>query len=170
MIYSANSVGPFRVPGYFDINATRSFSLVYRPTTWAADTIYYRKSDEDYDIVIPNTFNGFYYAVRNPGVSGATEPTWGTQEWYTTTEASGLTWQAKNYNFLPPTQTIVASTWTTNTTGVSVDPGTFTSSATSTVISTVPAGTTSFTITNSITTSTGEVTDTTLLFVVSTTR
>jgi hypothetical protein len=161
MIYSATAKGPYKVAGYHDPDSKKVIGIVYKPSTWAANTVYYARNADDYDIVIPTVFAGMYYKVTNPGKTGATEPVWPT----TVGEAvvSGPTFEAVAYNLMLPTESIVTSTFVA-TDGVTLTIPTFTAGTTQVMISAVPTGVNSFTITNHTVKSNGEEEDVTLYF------
>lgn len=161
MIYSATSKGPFRMPGYHDKDSKRPIGIIYRPPVWAPNTVYYKRSETDSDIVIPTVFTGLYFRVVNPGKSGSTEPVWPTTVGKTI--ANGPTWEAVAYNLLPPSQNIVDSTWTASD-GVTISEETFTLGSTQALISSVPSGVLIFTVTNHVVKSDGGEDDVTLQF------
>jgi hypothetical protein len=162
MIYSATSKGPFKVAGYHDKDSKRIIGIIYKPPTWAAGSVYYVRSTDDYDIVVPTTFKGLYFKATNPGLSGGTEPTWPTAIGATVTDG-GITWEAVGYNLMPPTVSITTSTYTASD-GVTLASPTSTGGATQVTITAVPAGVTSFSITNHTIKSTAEEDDVSLLF------
>lgn len=162
MIYSALAKTGFKMPGVIDPDSKRRIGILYRPDTWAADTVYYLRRDDDYDVVVPTGTNGFYYKVISPGRSGATEPTWPTVVGQTIASGSAL-FEAVAYNLLPPTETITTSAWTA-TGEVELTDEAFTDGKTSVLIDAIPAGVTGFTLTNRITLSGGEVDDVSLIF------
>ena len=163
MIYAATAKGGYKMPITYDINSKRYVGIMYRPPVWTTATVYYRRSDDDFDVVIPTVFNGFYYEVVSPGLSGATEPTWPT----TVDEEVGgngePVFKAKAYNLLPASQTITASTWTASD-SVTLTNSAFTTTSTMTFISAVPAGVETFTLTNHYTASNGEEDDVSIVF------
>jgi hypothetical protein len=111
MIYPALAKGGFKVPGVFDPSEIRNVGVVFRPDTWAASTVYYHQDADNYGVVIPSVFTGVYHKVITPGISGATAPTWGLVEGDVTLDGSqGLTWEAVNYNLLPPTAVVSSVT------------------------------------------------------------
>lgn len=114
MIYGSNEKAGYKMESVFDPNSIRSIGIIYRPANWAASTVYYRRSNDDYDICVPSVFTGFYHKVSNPGLSGAVEPAaWSTTGGGLTTDGNaGLIWEAVPYNLMVPSLTITASTWT----------------------------------------------------------
>ena len=163
MIYSATASGPYKMPGVFDPNAKKSIGLVYRPDTWASNTVYYLRAEDDYSTVIPTVFAGLYFKVVNPGKSAATEPTWPSVVGDTVTDGT-VVWEAVAYNLLPPPDTIVSSTFSATTgvvlTGATVIGGT----KTQVMVDSIPSTATVFTVTNHIVKSNGEEDDVTLQF------
>lgn len=164
MLYSATSKGPYKVQGYHDKDSKRIIGLIYRPDTWAANTVYYVRSENDYDIVVPSVFKGLYFKATNPGKSGASEPAWPTTIGDTITD--GVTWEAVGYNLMPPTVSISISTFTASD-GVTLTAPSSTSNTTQVTISAVPSGVSSFTVTNHTIKTSGEEDDVSLLFKVS---
>lgn len=164
MLYNAYARGGYKVPGVHDKDNKRKVGIIYKPDTWAANTVYYKREDDDYDVVLPETFTGLYLKVKSPGKSGATMPTVTMIAGEETTDgANGLVWEAVNYNLMPPTLTITASTWTASN-GVTISGSTFTDGRTYITITAVPAGVTEFTLINHTTRSNSEEEDVTLVF------
>jgi len=161
MIYSATAKGPFKIPGFHDRDNKRLVGIIYRPDVWAANTVYYVRAVDDYDVVVPTNFKGLYFKAISPGLSGAVEPIWPTTVGETVTD--GVTWEAVAYNLLPPTESIVTSNFTA-TDSVTLTNSSNTANTTQTMISAVPAGVTVFSITNHIVKSNGEENDITLQF------
>jgi len=161
MLYNAMGKGPFKMPGYHDKDAKRPIGIIYRPDTWAPDTVYYVRGEGDYDVVIPTVFRGLYFKVTNPGRSGQTEPNWPTKIGGTVTD--GPTWEAVAYNLLPPSQDIVDSTWSASD-GVVLTAQIYSTRTTQATISSVPAGVALFTVTNHTIKSDGGEDDVTLQF------
>ena len=120
MLYSANQNGVFRVPGRDDPDEVRTLGIILRPGTWATGLVYGKQDDDNYNTVIPTVFTGFYHRVKNPGISGATEPVWATTvDGETLDGTTGLVWEAILYNLMPLAETITA-TAVTATNGVTV--------------------------------------------------
>ena len=164
MIYSASSKNGYLFAGVYDPDSKRPVGIIYAPVNWVANTVYYHRSDDDYDIVIPTAFTGLYYRVKSAGKSGSTEPTWGFITGGETVDGvTGLEWEAVSYNLMPPTDTIATSTWTA-TNGVTLSGSAHTNGTTQVFISTVPAGITEFAITNHTIRNTGQEDDVTLRF------
>ena len=162
MIYSATAKGPFKVSGYHDKDSKRIIGIIYRPAAWTLNTVYYVRSSDDYDIVVPTVTNGYYYKATSPGKSGATEPVWPTTIGGTVTDGTVI-WEAVAYNLLSPSVTISSSTFTASD-GVTLTSPTFTSGTTQVMISAVPASVTTFTIVNHTVKNNGEEDDITLSF------
>jgi len=162
MLYSATAKGPYKIAGYHDKDSIRPVGIIYRPEVWAQNTVYYARSADDYDIVLPTVFKGLYFKATNPGKSGTTEPTWPTTVGETVT-LDGIVWEAVAYNLLPPTESITSSSWVASD-SVTLTAPSFTANSTQTVISAVPAGVSMFTITNHTVRSNGAAEDVTLQF------
>lgn len=162
MIYSATAAGPYKFPGVFDPDAVRIIGVIYRPDAWAANTVYYLRSAEDYDIVIPTSFGGYYYKIASPGKSGAVEPIWPTEVGAQVTDGT-IVWEAVAYNLLPPTDTISSSQWLPDV-GVSVSGPLVSGGKTKVTVQMTDKTLTSFSVTNRVTISSGVVSDTTIQF------
>lgn len=164
MIYSATAKGPVKVPGYHDPNSVRNFRLIFRPATWASGTVYGKRSETDYDVMIPTVFTRLYYKVKYPGKSGGTIPTFNMVAGEETADGTlGLVWEAVNYNLMPIGETITAVTVT------ATDSVTISSQSNDTVscdftIAALPTGLTTFDVLVRITKSNGEKDDVTLRF------
>jgi hypothetical protein len=108
-----------------DPDTIRLFGLMLKPTVWQADAVYLKSDANTFDVVIPTEFTGFYYGVDNPGISGATEPTWLMNENELTEDGTkGLIWKTYLYDLLPVDLSITAVT-VTPTNGVTVSGVTF---------------------------------------------
>ena len=162
MIYSASAKGPYKVSGVIDPNSKRIIGIIYRPDVWTANTVYYKRGDDDYDIVLPTVFKGLYFKANNPGKSTAVEPTWPTTVGATVTEG-GIVWEAVAYNLMVPSETITVSTFVA-TDGVTLSNPSFTGGTTQVMISVVPVGVATFSITNHTTRSNSTEEDVTLSF------
>jgi hypothetical protein len=161
MIYSATAKGPFKVPGVYDKDSKRIISIRYKPEVWSPGMIYYSRSETEFDIVRPYDFFGLYFKCTATGRSGGIEPTWPQIEGGSVTD--GCVFEAMTYDMLDPDIDIVASTFTASD-GVELEVDTFTASNASVMIAAVPAGLTSFTVTNHTTKTSGEEDNVTLLF------
>ena len=161
MFYNALVKGPYKVPGFHDPNSKRIMGILFRPRTWTANTVYYVRSDTDYDILIPTVFKGLYYKTVNPGKTSAVEPTWPTVVGDQVTD--GATFEAVAYNLMVPEETITASTWTA-TDAVTLSGAAFDGVSSQVTIQPLPSGLTTFSITNHFTKSNGEEDDVTLQF------
>ena len=162
MIYSATAKGPFKIAGYHDKDSKKLVGLRFKPAAWTSGTLYYVWNTATYDVVIPTVFKGIYFRATNPGLSGATEPTWPTLVG-DTIEDNGIIWEAVAYNLMPITESISGSTWTASD-SVIISQQAFTASTTQVRIDAVPAGVLSFTLTNHYVKNNGEEDDVTLLF------
>jgi hypothetical protein len=125
MLYNANQIGPYKIGSRHDPDSITQFAIVFRPGTWAAGTVYNFISSDDYDMVLPTTFKGYYHAAINSGKShAATEPVWKLRPGEVTNDfeagaTDGLQWQAVAYNLLP-VAVDVASVTLTPTNGVTI--------------------------------------------------
>jgi hypothetical protein len=162
MIYSVNAKGGYKINGVHDANSKRFIGILYRPDDWQASKVYYLRSTDDYDVIIPTDFNGFYYKVVSPGKSGSTEPTWGTKAGGKTTSGSVI-FEAVAYNLMPASESITASSWTASD-SVTISNESLTTTYTICRIDAVPDAVESFTLTNHTTRSNGEEHDVTLQF------
>lgn len=123
MIYQQGQ-NKFKVPVRHDPDSVITWTIPCIPDTWTGNTVYEKRTSNDYDIVIPTTFKGLMYVVDNPGMSGATEPNWNLDvdsitDDFQVGETSGLTWKAVSYALFPVNKTISTVT-VTATNGVSV--------------------------------------------------
>jgi hypothetical protein len=105
MLYNSLSKGPYKVIGAHDPDSIRTMAIVLRPPERANSTVYYLPRADAGDIVIPSTFTGVYYEVKNPGKSAAAEPTMATVIDAETEDGSVL-WVTKPYNMMIPGVTI----------------------------------------------------------------
>lgn len=114
MIYNALSKGPYKVEGVHDKDSRRLFGVIFKPYEYAANTVYRRYDANNFDIVVPTTFKGWYFKVNNPGKSHASvEPTWVNSLGAETTQTgTDIVWEACYYNLLPVDLTITAVTYT----------------------------------------------------------
>ena len=174
MIYPSDHVGILKIPGTHDPDSKRLMGIIFRPNTWAANTVYNWKDSGNYDVILPVNFEGFYHAVVNPGKSNqTTEPNWvktkdGLTEDFRNGQTEGLTWKAIPYNLMPLDETITLAAFTA-TNGVTVSLTSHTDTNCQFMIdaigSTAAARTIgSFQVKAHITKSNGEEFDVTLLF------
>lgn len=162
MIYAATAKGGFKMTAPFDPNSKNPIGIIYRPGVWTANTVYYQRAADDYDIVIPTVFKGKYYKVNNPGKSGATEPVWPGTVPNKVTDGDIL-WEAVAYNLMPPEISIVTSTWTA-TAGVTLGTEYHTDGVAQVMITSVDPLLTTFTVTNHIVKSNGGEDDVSIIF------
>jgi hypothetical protein len=133
-----------KVSGGHDPDNKRPFRITFKPPTWSAATVYNKTDAEAFDVVVPTTFKGLYYAVDNPGKSHATtEPNWeltvgDTTTDYEASETEGLTWTAKAYNLLPLDEDVSDVTFS-QTGGVTLVTDSFTTSSASFTIDAIDA-------------------------------
>ncbi len=155
------------IPGFHDPNDIRPMGWLFKPPIWIAATTYSKSDEENFEIVIPSVFSGLYFFVRNPGKSGATEPTWVRKEGKLTEDGTlGLIWEAKNYNLMPVNEYIVAVTYIT-TNSVTVSSTSFTTGSSDFVIDVLPVAAVTageFEITTRVTKNTGAKFDATMVF------
>lgn len=139
-MYYDSQIKSLRFPGFHDKDAKRFIGVIMRPDTWAAATVYYRRGDDDFDIVIPTVFTGMYHKVKSPGKSSGTEPTaWATVVGEETTDGtSGLIWEAVAYNLMPPAETLSSVSYTA-TDGIVVTNNTNTTTSFQFMIPALPA-------------------------------
>ena len=169
MLYSAQQNSIFKVPSRHDPDEVRAMGIILSPGVWTTGIVYGKQDDENYDVVIPTTFTGLYYKVKNPGKSGATEPTWVTTPGEETIDGTtGLVWEAALYNLMPVAETLTTAT-VTATNGVilsGVSNTTTTCSFTITAIGSTAAARTLgvFEVTAVLTKSNSEVVNCTLKF------
>jgi hypothetical protein len=174
MLYNSNQRGAFKISGFHDPDSSRIMGILLRPDTWAAGTVYEWRDADNYDVVMPTTYKGFYHKVSNPGKSNATtEPTWAKQPGDTTNdfeagETDGLIWEAVPYNLMPPGETISTATYVA-TNGVTVSATSNTDTACQFKIDAIGTSaaartTGNFQVTTHITKSNGEILDVTLEF------
>jgi len=120
MLYPAEQKKYFRVPGTYDPEESRLMGLILRPDTWTAAKVYEKHDDDNYDVALPTVYTGFYHKVKNPGLAGATEPSWATTPGGETVDGeTGLIFEAVMYNLMPLSENIVSCT-VTATNGVTV--------------------------------------------------
>jgi len=138
--------GPYTHPVPYDPDSKVFYSRTYRPSDWSAANEYI----EGVDLVLPTTPNGFMYECVSGGISGASEPTFGTTKSKFTADGS-VKWKAVPYSLLLNTgDSITASTWTrTNNETIDVDSIIDTIQTKFRLIA-VPSGATSATIVNHI--------------------
>lgn len=154
----------FRIPGFYDPNSKRLVGVIYRPSVWLPGTVYYVRSEDTYDVVIPTNFEGLYFKVIDPGKSGVTEPEWPLNDGDIVEDGS-VRWQAVHYDLLIPEINVVASTYTA-TNGVVMASSAFGPNNTQAMIFSVPAGVEDFVVTNHTVKSNGEEDDVSMRFVV----
>ncbi len=149
ILYSDDS-GPIYWPeeDSHDPDSKKYYEITYRPPTRLSSTAYIKKVG----IVVPTVPNGCIYECISGGISGSTEPTWGTLE-NGTTEDGGVKWRCKAGNTkLESGDTISESTWTADSWVTTDNSVIFNNNATAVRVAsmTVPTGTTTFTLTNHI--------------------
>ena len=167
MFYNANQKTAYKVRGVHDPDAIRTMGFIFRPPTRANDTVYYKRDDDDYDIIVPATFTGVYYKVKHPGKSASTPPTFSTEIGTETTDGTdGLVWESVAYNLLVPTVDVSTVTYE-NTNDVTVSATSNTAYSCTFTIDVLPAAAIAaktFDITAHVTLSNGDKIDATLRF------
>lgn len=155
MIYAGADRGPLKMPGVIPPTDKRIIGpITYYPDTWEAGTVYYLRAVDDYDIVLPSYFEGFYFMVVNPGRSHPTkEPNWPTKAGQTVQDGS-IVWQAVPYNLLPVGVTLTDSIWIPSD-GVVIAFPSLVQGRTQALIDTIPTGVTTFTVANQVSPSSG---------------
>jgi len=111
MLYLSSTKGPYKMQGYHDPDSITTLDIVFRPATWQANTVYTYINDNEYSVVLPTVYKGYYYRCINGGKSGATEPTWalvkdGETEDFESGATEGLKWAAVPYNLMPPARDV----------------------------------------------------------------
>lgn len=166
MFYSAYSE-KHHVPGFHDPNSTRVMSWLWRPNVWQAGTVYIKKDDDNYAVVVPTEFTGLYYKVKISGKSGGSEPTWVMVPGQPTSDSTkGLVWIAENYNLMDVDVNVTGIEYIT-THDVTVSATAFTDNTSTFMIDALPAAAIAageFEITSRVTTSDGTVFDATMVF------
>lgn len=137
------------------VNDVLPYGFIYKPDVWTANTVYTEKND----LVIPTVFSGFYHKLNSNGKSGATEPTWATVKDGLTTDGTAE-FKAVHYDlFLDESETLAATsdTWAA-TNGVTLTNKTYTSTGkTSVMAGPIPAGVTSYELTNTVVDNNGRI-------------
>jgi len=159
MLYDPSQKDPYPWPGFHDPLNKRFIGITFRPAPWVASTVYGRRNKDDYDVLIPTVFTGFYYKVINPGKSLLVEPTYVAEEGEETLQTgTSLVLEAVAYNLLPLTENVSAVTYSC-THGVTVSSSSFTAIDCRFMIDPLPAeaiAAKSFIITALVTKSNGE--------------
>jgi hypothetical protein len=158
-LYNPNQASPVKVHDKFDPDSKVLVEIVFVPPTRANSTVYNMG-----DVMIPTVFTGMYYKVKNPGKSGASEPTWIMIPGQHTEDGTlGLIWEAVAYDLIPPDQTVTACTFAADNTTITVGTPTVATQKASSLISTVPATINEFLLTAHATLSSLEIIDFSLL-------
>jgi len=152
-IYEACRRAPLPLNCYHDPDSKVFYSFRYRAPAWTADTAKIEKTgvSEIADIVRPTTSNGFYYECVSGGITGSTEPTWGTLDGESTID-NDVEWRAIPDNLLVKNgDTITASVWEVDDTDVIVDSDGINGFDTFARVTAVPATASSFILRNVVT-------------------
>ena len=130
-----------------DVSSKKDYVIYYRPNAHSVNKSYIK----DVSIIIPSVDNGCMYVCTSSGISGATAPTWGTDEGKITTDGT-VSWKCLAYNArLFPGDSITLSTWTPSTGVITDTPTILTTSATTVRVTDVVTTSKTFTLTNHIT-------------------
>jgi len=106
LIYPANQRSPFRVPGFHDKDSKRFMGVILRPDPWLQNTVYRKPGSDEYDIVVPTVYKGLYFKVKNPGLSGSTDPFIGNYIEGDLVVDGSCVWEAVNDNLMLQSETI----------------------------------------------------------------
>ena len=140
----ASTTGETRYPIPHDPDEEKYYFIVWRPPIWEDSKEYLVDS-----AVIPSVPNGFYYVCINPGVSGLSEPVFGTKIKGVTSDES-IRWKAVPYDLMLNTgDSIEESSWT-GSAGVTISSPGKDEGVTFCKVTEVPSDNL-FTLTNSVT-------------------
>ncbi len=80
LIYEASRSAPLPYKYVHDPDSKVYYSFRYRAPAWSSDTAKKEVSGlgDIGDVVRPSVPNGFFYECTSGGITGATEPVWGT--------------------------------------------------------------------------------------------
>ena len=149
MLVPANDSGPiiWSIEDQHDPDSKKDYSLSYQPGLYSTTTAYTKGS-----IVIPIISNGCMYECVSPGISGSSEPTWGTLE-NKLTEDNTVKWKCLVYDAkLKYEDTITLSTWSSDNVLITLeDDGILNDNTTIVKVSNVPSTIKKFNLTNHIT-------------------
>lgn len=127
-----------------DPNSKKDYYLYYGPFTHSTNVPYVK----GVDLVVPTTPNGCMYECVSGGISGATPPTFSTEE-NKITEDGGVKWKCLPLSTrLGPGDLITTSTWSGDDGVTLSNPAIISGVATVTKVEAVPANAKRFTITN----------------------
>jgi len=160
LLYNPNQSSPVKVHDKFDPDSTLLVDITFIPPTRANATVY-----NVGDVMVPSVFTGLYYKVRNPGKSGAAEPTWIMIPGQLTTDGTlGLILEAVSYDLIPADVTVSACVFSADNATITIGTPTVTTQSAEVLVSTVPATINEFNLTAHATLSTLEIIDFTLTF------
>ena len=130
-----------------DPQEIKYYDFVYMPDAWVANAEYLLD-----DIIVPAVPTGYYYLCINPGISGATEPSFGTKINAKTTDGTVI-WKAQPYNLLMNVgDAIQTSTWSSiSGDSLVISDESFTGTRTRCKVAIASILSTSFTLTNEVT-------------------
>ena len=144
LIYSGNRIP--KLSDRVDSSGMLYYTLYLRPPVWGAD-----KELIEGGIVRPSTPTGYYYQVSSSGVTGSTEPAWGTKKGEITTDNTVEFSAVNNNAYLPPGASLLVSGPNapvfTTTDGVPIADSIFTPDGEASVqVGPIPTGVTEFTL------------------------
>ena len=154
-IFQATQKGPLTIPGYLDPDEVTTVKVYWGAPVFEADSVYRLG-----DICRPTVDNGYYYECTTSGKAAATEPT----TWGQVSQTSGTAkFTAAPFDlFVLPGEQLTtldidrpASAWTASGSVVLANQ-TNDFVSTTVDITTIPVGTTSFTLTNHVVKGNGE--------------
>jgi hypothetical protein len=152
-IYDVDQTKPLKPKIVHDPDESVYYTLRYRAPIWASETEKKQASaiDDVGDIVMPTVRNGFYAECISSGITGTTEPTWGSAVNEQVTDGT-VTWKMlTDYFELESGDVISSSSWTADDVGVVMDNDGTSNGDAYVRVTAVPAGATSFTLTNELT-------------------
>ena len=133
-----------------DSSGVLYYTFYLKPPAWVASTEYVEG-----DIVGPTTPTGFYYIVTSSGVSGATEPVWGTVKGGATTDNT-VSYKANNNNaYMTANSILLSATISASDSVPIVDQAFTTDGVVMAQIGPIPTGVSSFMLTCTFTADTG---------------
>lgn len=146
-IYYLERDKPFKVKKKHDPQDKKIYSLSYRPVTWIAT----KEAIQAGTLYVPTVSNGLMYECVSGGITGATEPTWGTVEDGLTDDGTAQFKAIPLDCLLAEGDTITLSTWAVPTDTVIDSEAIVNNQITKFRLTEVPSGATSVEITNHVT-------------------
>ena len=151
IVYKSTDDGPLELDTPHDASEVLDYVINYSAPVRANSTKYLLD-----DIVYPSTRTGIYLLCVQPGISASSEPTISTVKSTRITDGTAI-WKVVHDTFLlQEGESVDSSTWVA-TGSVTVANDSYTALATTVFAGPVPAGVTSFTLTNTITTDSSPV-------------